>query len=59
MLGDILSLCTDGLTTFVEDQEILIIAAGNSPQAAADKLVDLANERGGNDNITVLIAMVK
>ena len=53
--GDTLLLCSDGLTGRVQDQEIATIVRGNSPQEAARRLVALANERGGNDNITVLI----
>ena len=52
-------LCTDGLTNYVKDEEIFNIAANNPVQQAAGKLVDLANEKGGSDNITVQIAEVK
>lgn len=55
--GDVLVLCTDGLTNLVEDREI-ISTIHNTPdvQAACDKLVDMAKERGGFDNITVIAA---
>lgn len=55
--GDVLLLCTDGLTNLVEDREI-ISTIHNTPdvQAACDRLVDLAKERGGFDNITVVAA---
>jgi serine/threonine protein phosphatase PrpC len=53
--GDTLLLCSDGLTGRVQDQEIAAIVRGNSPQEATRRLVALANERGGNDNITVLL----
>lgn len=50
-------LCTDGLTNLVADQEILAAAAAESdPQVLAEKLIETANERGGFDNITVVIA---
>ena len=52
-------LCTDGLTNYVKDEEIFNIASNNPVQQAAGKLVDLANENGGSDNITVQIAEVK
>lgn len=52
-------LCTDGLTNYVRDDEILKIAGNNPVQQAAGKLVDIANEKGGSDNITVQIAEVK
>ena len=53
--GDALLLCSDGLTGRVEDQELAAMVREHAPQQAAQLLVDLANERGGNDNITVLI----
>lgn len=57
--GDRLILCSDGLTTVVEDPEIRDGAGSeSSPEVAAKGLVDLANDRGGPDNITVVIADV-
>lgn len=53
--GDTLLLCSDGLTGRVADQEIAAIVQEAQPSEAARRLVALANERGGNDNITVLI----
>ncbi len=53
--GDAFVLCSDGLSDLVEDQEILD-TVGNAPAVqAVGKLVDLANARGGHDNITVLV----
>lgn len=51
-------LCSDGLTGFVEDNEILKNSEKYSPQEACTKLVDMANERGGKDNITVQIVKI-
>ncbi|MBN2557166.1 MAG: Stp1/IreP family PP2C-type Ser/Thr phosphatase [Clostridia bacterium] len=52
--GDIIMLCTDGLTNAVEDCEILEILMNSAdPGQAVQKLIDKANERGGRDNITV------
>jgi protein phosphatase len=53
--GDALVLCTDGLTNYVADDEILAIAGNEAPSRAARHLVDLANDRGGADNITLII----
>jgi PPM family protein phosphatase len=55
--GDILLLCSDGLTTMIPDDEIvrLVQRAGGDVSAAAQALVSAANERGGEDNITVLL----
>ena len=55
--GDVLVLCSDGLSGQVKKEEIAEIA-GNAPdlQAACERLIALANERGGPDNITVIVA---
>src|SRR5436190_6880679 len=57
-LDDVYLLCSDGLTGRVEDEEIGAILSSLPPQEAAQALIDLANLRGGPDNITVLIAKV-
>jgi protein phosphatase len=57
--GDTLVICCDGLSNLVEDPEILQIVEGTSLDEAPAKLVALANERGGDDNITVAIVRVK
>jgi PPM family protein phosphatase len=53
---DIILLCSDGLTRHVEEADILDVVTHHSPPEAARRLVDLANERGGQDNISVVIA---
>jgi len=53
--GDTLLLCSDGLCDMVEDPEILSIVQRETADRAASALVDLANERGGHDNITVVV----
>lgn len=55
--GDALLLCSDGLYDLVDDHELLPAVAGLAPDEAAQRLVDLANERGGHDNITVTVAL--
>lgn len=56
LLGDTLLLCSDGLNRMVTDPEIASTLLTNpSPQAAADRLVELANENGGQDNVTVIV----
>ena len=52
---DIFLLCSDGLTNLVTDEEMLKIVKKESPQKACEKLIQLANKRGGDDNITVQI----
>jgi serine/threonine protein phosphatase PrpC len=53
--GDRLLLCTDGLTEHVNDAEILAAMQAEDPEEGLQRLVDLANERGGKDNITLLV----
>jgi serine/threonine protein phosphatase PrpC len=58
--GDIFLLCTDGLSTMVEDEKIKEIMAFNGPLALkATMLVDQANYAGGKDNVTVVLVEVK
>src|SRR5207249_620625 len=57
--GDIWVLCSDGLTGHVEDDEILRVAAKHAPSEAARQLIELANGRGGRDNITVFVLSVR
>lgn len=55
---DVYVLCSDGLTSMVRDEEIGIAVRELPPTEACRLLVDLANLRGGPDNITVLVARV-
>lgn len=48
-------LCSDGLYEMVTDEEIGKMVTEDEPQEASDRLIALANERGGHDNITVII----
>jgi protein phosphatase len=52
--GDRLLLCSDGLTDLVSDAEILAAFNGIDANQAVDNLIDLANQRGGHDNITII-----
>lgn len=57
--GDIFFLCSDGLTDYVEDQEIEKIVSQAKPlERIAEELVDAAKAKGGKDNITVVIIHV-
>jgi serine/threonine protein phosphatase PrpC len=56
--GDLLLLCTDGLTDVVENVEIVPTVRGLDIQAAAQALVNLACARGAQDNITVVMMLV-
>ena len=57
-LGDVFLLCSDGLSGPVEDHELGAFAANFHPRDACRYLVNLANLRGGLDNITVLIVRI-
>ena len=57
--GDVILLCSDGLTNMVEDEEIeYIIHHAGSLEEAGDKLIDQANYNGGSDNITAVLVQV-
>jgi PPM family protein phosphatase len=55
--GDVLLLCSDGLTEPVNDARIAeVLSAYPDPEDACARLVDLALERGGPDNVTAIVA---
>lgn len=51
-------ICSDGLSEKLDDQEILNMVNAHNLNEAVDNLVQLANDRGGNDNITVVLLAV-
>ena len=51
--GDRIVLCSDGITRHVSDEQIIQIVTSAEPKTAASRLVELANQRGGSDNITI------
>ena len=54
--GDVVLMCTDGLTNMLEDEEIrMILESSRDIVEKAEKLVWAANERGGSDNISVIL----
>jgi protein phosphatase len=54
--GDILLLCSDGLTTMISEERVAgILAEAGSLDGTAEALIDAANEAGGRDNITVVL----
>ena len=59
MANDTYILCSDGLANLVTDLEIGETISENFFRRAPELLVDLANERGGDDNITVVLAYVQ
>jgi serine/threonine protein phosphatase PrpC len=53
--GDRLVLCCDGLWSMLLEEQIAMVVSRNTSQAACDELVRLANEAGGEDNISVVV----
>ena len=56
--GDVLVLCTDGLSKTISDEEIGKLVQQFEPQQSVQRLIELANEQGGPDNITAVVARV-
>jgi PPM family protein phosphatase len=53
--GDAIVICCDGLSNLVDDPEILSIVGESTIDLAPERLVALANDRGGDDNISVIV----
>jgi protein phosphatase len=56
--GDQILLCSDGLTRHLEDGEIAAVLLAQEPEAAARNLLQIANQRGGSDNITAAVIRI-
>ena len=57
-VGDTFLLCSDGLTGRLSDEELAAVLSTLPPAEAGQMLIDLANLRGGQDNITLVIAKI-
>ena len=59
-VGDVYLICSDGLSDLVKDDTIaqILFDASDNMTLAANKLIDTANDNGGFDNISVIIAQV-
>lgn len=54
--GDIILMCSDGLSNMIEDEDMkMIINEGNDVSEIANKLIEVANNNGGKDNISVVL----
>ncbi len=54
--GDIILMCSDGLSNMIEDEDMkIIINEGNNLSEIANKLIEVANNNGGKDNISVVL----
>jgi len=58
LMGDRFLLCSDGLSGYVEEVELARLFAETPEEELAQHLIDLANERGGKDNITAVVVKV-
>ena len=56
--GDLLLLCSDGLNSMIPDDDIHRILTGSSQEDVCQALIDAANDQGGHDNTTVVIAAI-
>lgn len=56
--GDTVLLCTDGLTNCIDDELIRLACSDNDFDSLSERLVELANQNGGNDNITVVAVKI-
>ena len=60
MPGDQVLLCSDGLTRMVPESGIAqVISEAETPRQACDRLVEIANDNGGADNVTVVVVRIK
>ena len=56
--GDLLLLCSDGLNSMIPDEDIHRILAGSGQEEVCRALIDAANNQGGHDNTTVVVAAI-
>jgi serine/threonine protein phosphatase PrpC len=56
--GDVVLLCSDGLTDMLADADIARVVGTHPPKRASQRLIDAANKQGGIDNISVVLARV-
>ncbi|NPU83566.1 MAG: Stp1/IreP family PP2C-type Ser/Thr phosphatase [Syntrophaceae bacterium] len=58
--GDRIVLCSDGLSTMASDEDILaVVRTAEDLEKACSELIGMANDRGGRDNITVVLAEIR
>jgi len=54
--GDVLLICSDGISDLIDDEELPGLLAERPPDQATERLIEVALERGGHDNITCIVA---
>jgi serine/threonine protein phosphatase PrpC len=57
--NDVILLCTDGLTRYADERQLLALVSEKPAEKAAQRLIDFANESGGADNVSVAVLTVK
>ncbi|MBZ0285983.1 MAG: Stp1/IreP family PP2C-type Ser/Thr phosphatase [Anaerolineae bacterium] len=59
-VGDRLVLCSDGLTRHVKPHEIArVVLSDDAPEVTSQRLIDMANARGGEDNVSVIVVLAE
>jgi len=53
--GDVYLLCSDGLSNYLSDEELMTVVLNHSIKDSSGRLIDIANEKGGEDNITAVL----
>lgn len=56
--GDRLLLCSDGLSNEIDDDELATLLSSQAPSTACESAIARANEQGGKDNVTVIVAVI-
>jgi len=56
--GDLVLLCSDGLTRYANSKDLIKISSQNTPQEAVKQMIDFANAAGGADNISVILVEI-
>jgi serine/threonine protein phosphatase PrpC len=56
--GDVFMLCSDGLHGYMGDEELVPVLSAGPLAELPDRLINLANERGGKDNITAVVLVI-
>lgn len=57
--GDLYVICSDGLSNLVDAEEILEFSKSEAPEKLPETLIELANARGGDDNITAIVVTIE
>lgn len=56
---DVVLVCSDGVHSLIADDELVQILAGNDPQSSSQEIINLANAKGGSDDITAVVCQIR